>query len=780
MSSSKESLPQLDVGLEYCSLPIVMYDVTKHCIVCSNKATKELKIMKLDLRESLHENTLEGQEVKGTVIIAKKDGGGKDGDNKKLPKNVLGIYTLGTPNEKMVLPCSVKVLTSVKHYAGCGADLLILEINLPPYCTGRGEDCFYDYTSDGFWDWYPQCDYEYLSPGFWAMFGYDPSEMPHKSSAWQALIHPKDLERTIVSFDAHVKSRGKKKFFEKTRYKHKKGHYVTVLCRGTVVEWLPNTNLPWRVVGTHTDISEALWIQSSKVREKLISQLSHDLKTPLCVLIAICEKQFKGFDIQNRGKGAKPTDVKKANDIWESERSCFEMALQHLVELTNDLQYFTNDEYSHAMDCVSTAKKEVVDLHALFLCTCKCIQMYANMSKTSILMSVDTTNVPQYVHIDKRAIARLMYNLGSNAVRHGPSERERCIAPLPVRMHLSLATEKSEDKESGEESALRAGNNQPEEHEKSPRKVFVNMVVSNSTNGLSAAVKENLKKTFAGRDNLKNGEEKEGYISANDSGTLGMSIVYSLLTGMKGNLKFTLDEVEVKWLCTIPVEIVDEVPTLEESGSSSLKLGLLEDYMPRYSEGDHTAAETNSVDSPCSDYPTTPPLGFDREDTTLSHSDVSCCTDDTQSSSIIEKRKGSVLVVEDEPIVSRLMSMWMLNDNWDCVVASNGMEALSIVYKEDAIDFDFVLLDLHMPDINGFEFLQNLKDKGRPRSLMNSRILVTSAYITDSTWKKLHDLGAFDRIDKPYRYNHLQTYLFNTLKAKTKSSSAALSSHHCC
>ncbi len=210
MSSSKGSLPQLDLGLENCSLPIVIYDVNKHCIVCSNKAKKELNIMKLDLIESLHENTLEGQQLNVTVSIIKKDGGGKEEGNMKLPKNVLESYTLGTPSEKVILPCTVKVITSTKYYAGCGADLLILEINLPLYCTDRNKACFNDYTSDGFWDWYPQCDYEYLSPGFWKMFGYDPSEMPHKSSAWQAIIHPKDLERSVVAFDEHIQSRGKR------------------------------------------------------------------------------------------------------------------------------------------------------------------------------------------------------------------------------------------------------------------------------------------------------------------------------------------------------------------------------------------------------------------------------------------------------------------------------------------------------------------------------------------------------------------------------------------
>ncbi len=780
MSCGEEkSLPHLDFGFEHCSLPIVIYDVDGCSIVCANKVARGLKVRKLDLRESLHKDSLEGQEARGIVISEKieKDQQFKEESGQGHPefclddfptagKHHLNYYTVGAPDEKMQIPATMRVLRSAEYYRDFGGDFLMLELNLPPYSTGKEGDCFNDHMCDGFWDWYPQCDYEYLSPGFWKMFGYDPSEMPHNPSAWQSIMHKDDLDESLSVFDEHVKSHGKKKFLHKMRFKHKKGHCVTVLCRATVVEWLPNTEIPWRVVGTHTGITETLWMQSAKVREKLISQLSHDLKTPLCVLISVCEKQFKGFS--NTGGCGNPSDYKKASEIWESERSCFEMALQHLVELTNDLQFFA-DQHHRMMGNIPTTKKEVVNLHALFLCTCRCIQLYADMSNTSILMSVDTENVPKFVYVDKRAISRLMYNLGSNAVRHGPRvPSDANAAPTPIQMHLSLATKTAEDSENNSDDGSDLDANSSEQEKKNPPEtVYVNMVVSNSTSGLNSSAMKKLKEQFSDWESLKFSEDKNIGIAVGESGTLGMSIVYSLLSGMNGKLKFSLDKEEgVKWLCSVPVEIVHGNDSLEETLSSRPHLGIIEDYITKQDERDD---ESKLMATPNKDICTS--FEGEGEETTMSVTQSGCSSslDDYQSDSTAtvceEETKGCVLVVEDEPIVARLVSMWVANDNWECVMASNGVEAIDIVYKNDAKTFDFVLLDLHMPDMNGFGFLERLKDKGYPRSLRDSLIVVTSAYITESNWEKLQGLGAFDRFDKPYRYNRLQTYLSSILKS---------------
>jgi PAS domain S-box-containing protein len=108
--------------------------------------------------------------------------------------------------------------------------------------------------TDGHWDWDMNADYEYMDPRFWEIFGYLPHEKAHHPSAWQNMIHPDDLQKTLNALDAHIKSKGKVPYFQEVRYKHKKGHWVTVICRGRVIEW-NNDGSPKRMVGTHTDIT---------------------------------------------------------------------------------------------------------------------------------------------------------------------------------------------------------------------------------------------------------------------------------------------------------------------------------------------------------------------------------------------------------------------------------------------------------------------------------------------------------------------------------------------
>lgn len=113
---------------------------------------------------------------------------------------------------------------------------------------------FLNASGDGYWDWLLQEDYEYMSPRFWEIFGFSPEEKPHKPSAWQDLINQDDLKVALQNFDLHVQSKGEHPYEQEVRYRHKNGSIVTVLCRGSVVEW--HGDKPIRMIGTHTDITE--------------------------------------------------------------------------------------------------------------------------------------------------------------------------------------------------------------------------------------------------------------------------------------------------------------------------------------------------------------------------------------------------------------------------------------------------------------------------------------------------------------------------------------------
>jgi len=67
-----------------------------------------------------------------------------------------------------------------------------------------------------------------------------------------------------------------------------------------------------------------------------------------------------------------------------------------------------------------------------------------------------------------------------------------------------------------------------------------------------------------------------------------------------------------------------------------------------------------------------------------------------------------VLVVDDEPDMLKVIT-WSLNfqePDWEVLTASEGEQALELVAQESP---DIVLLDVAMPEMNGFEVLQEIR-----------------------------------------------------------------------
>jgi PAS domain S-box-containing protein len=124
-----------------------------------------------------------------------------------------------------------------------------------------------DHISEGFWIWYVTEDYEYMSPRFWEILGYLPSEKKSHPSEWQALIHREDLPLLLDNFNKHVQSHGKTPFSMEVRYTHKRGHRIWVRCEGRVTEW-DESKHPKKVVGIHRDVTK------EKLQQVMNSEIS--------------------------------------------------------------------------------------------------------------------------------------------------------------------------------------------------------------------------------------------------------------------------------------------------------------------------------------------------------------------------------------------------------------------------------------------------------------------------------------------------------------------------
>lgn len=103
-----------------------------------------------------------------------------------------------------------------------------------------------------------------------------------------------------------------------------------------------------------------------------------------------------------------------------------------------------------------------------------------------------------------------------------------------------------------------------------------------------------------------------------------------------------------------------------------------------------------------------------------------------------------ILVVEDDKFLRELISQKLLREGYDTKEAVDGKDAFEKICQEKP---DIVLLDLIMPDMNGFEVLEKIKDK--PELEKMSVIILSNLGQRDDIEKGLA-LGAVDFLVKAH------------------------------
>ncbi|MEW5912485.1 MAG: PAS domain S-box protein [Thermodesulfobacteriota bacterium] len=105
----------------------------------------------------------------------------------------------------------------------------------------------------GVWDWDLQSGAIYLDPLLKALLGYADQEIANHIDAWSRLVHPEDRAAVRQAAQAHL-SGGAPRFEAVHRMCHKDGGVRWFQTSGSVIK--NAEGVPWRMVGTHTDVSE--------------------------------------------------------------------------------------------------------------------------------------------------------------------------------------------------------------------------------------------------------------------------------------------------------------------------------------------------------------------------------------------------------------------------------------------------------------------------------------------------------------------------------------------
>ncbi len=125
-----------------------------------------------------------------------------------------------------------------------------------------------------------------------------------------------------------------------------------------------------------------------------------------------------------------------------------------------------------------------------------------------------------------------------------------------------------------------------------------------------------------------------------------------------------------------------------------------------------------------------------------------------------------ILIVEDEPGMIELLSVALEDEGFLISIANNGQEGLT---KVDTEDPDLIISDVMMPDMNGYEFCEQLRQN--PKTASIPFIFLTAKKDVSDRVRGLN-LGADDYISKPFHVVEVVARI-KTLMMRVKRSKAA-------
>src|SRR5215467_6079142 len=111
-----------------------------------------------------------------------------------------------------------------------------------------------------------------------------------------------------------------------------------------------------------------------------------------------------------------------------------------------------------------------------------------------------------------------------------------------------------------------------------------------------------------------------------------------------------------------------------------------------------------------------------------------------------EPAKGSILVVDDEPQISRVLKTTLTSQGYTVRTAADGDEAVQVMKEWPP---DLVITDLRMPNFGGLDLCRHIRMKSR------IPIIVLSVKGEERVKVDALDAGADDYVTKPFGVNEL-------------------------
>ncbi len=121
----------------------------------------------------------------------------------------------------------------------------------------------------------------------------------------------------------------------------------------------------------------------------------------------------------------------------------------------------------------------------------------------------------------------------------------------------------------------------------------------------------------------------------------------------------------------------------------------------------------------------------------------------------VSKASKKVIIVEDNKAEADLTRIIYQDQSIDCEIVhfENGEDFIAFVDNDDVSEISYVLLDLNMPRVNGYEVLEFLS---KNEALKNLVVIVFSSSNNSKDVERCYQMGANAYVNKPLNLNELE------------------------
>jgi len=269
----------------------------------------------------------------------------------------------------------------------------------------RRLDLVFDVSTDGIWDWNIRTGETFFSPRYYTMLGFAPYELPPSYDTWIDLLHPDERPLIVEKIQEHVNLNAES-FEEEFRLRTKTGGWRWILRRGKVVEW-DSAGKPVRMVGTHIDITGRKHAEeviqhakeaaetAAQAKSAFLANMSHEIRTPMNGVI--------GF-----------TDLLLETDL-DAEQADYARTIKKsgvaLLSIINDILDFSKIEAGKI-----ELERIDFDIEVLAYDVCELIRPRIGSSDVEILFRFGD-DLPALITGDPHRLRQVLVNIMGNAAK---------------------------------------------------------------------------------------------------------------------------------------------------------------------------------------------------------------------------------------------------------------------------------------------------------------------------------------------------------------------------